>query len=115
MVWRSRDTFEQCSQLADEIAHAVRAFSCVLDGEVCCLDADGRMKFRKFCSAASQQLPMPSAEDHTRGQNAAAKIHVALSEPNAQRCRPSRRVWAVAQVGQYVVLAVAALTAFPRR
>ena len=31
-----------------EIAHAVRAFSCMLDGEVCCLEPDGRTNFKKL-------------------------------------------------------------------
>ena len=42
LVSRNGHTFKQWPQLAEEIAHAVRAFSCVIDGEVCCLDADGR-------------------------------------------------------------------------
>jgi bifunctional non-homologous end joining protein LigD len=48
LVSRNGHTFKQWPQLAEEIAHAVRAFSCVLDGEVCCLDPDGRTKFKKL-------------------------------------------------------------------
>src|SRR5207237_372912 len=32
-------------QLAEEIAHAVKAHSAVLDGEICCLQSDGRPNF----------------------------------------------------------------------
>lgn len=34
LVSRNGHTFKQWPQLAEEIAHAVRAFSCVLDGEI---------------------------------------------------------------------------------
>src|SRR6187200_605646 len=46
LVSRNGHTFTQWPQLAEEIAHAVRAFSCVLDGEICCLDPDGRTNFK---------------------------------------------------------------------
>ena len=36
------------SLLAEEIAHSVRANDCVLDGEIVCLDADGRSNFYKL-------------------------------------------------------------------
>ena len=45
---RNGHTFKQWPQLAEEIAHAVRAFSCVLDGEVCCLNPDGRTNFKQL-------------------------------------------------------------------
>ena len=48
LVSRNGHTFKGWPQLAEEIAHAVRAFSCVLDGEICCLDADGRTNFKKL-------------------------------------------------------------------
>ena len=48
LVSRNGYTFKQWPQLAEEIAHAVRAQSCVLDGEICCLDADGRTNFKKL-------------------------------------------------------------------
>jgi bifunctional non-homologous end joining protein LigD len=41
-------TFKQWPQPAEEIAHAVRALSCVLDGEICCLEPDGRTHFNKL-------------------------------------------------------------------
>jgi hypothetical protein len=37
--------FTRWPQLAEELAHAVRAEQVVLDGEICCLDADGRSNF----------------------------------------------------------------------
>lgn len=40
--------FKSWPQLAEEIAHAVRSMSVVLDGEICCLDADGRSNFRRL-------------------------------------------------------------------
>jgi bifunctional non-homologous end joining protein LigD len=48
LVSRNGHTFRQWPQLAEEIAHAVRAHSCVVDGEICCLDADGRTHFNKL-------------------------------------------------------------------
>ena len=40
--------FKSWPQLAEEIAHAVRTYSCVLDGEICCLEPDGYTNFRKL-------------------------------------------------------------------
>ena len=39
---------KQWPQLAEEIAHSVRARSAVLDGEICCLEPDGRTHFNKL-------------------------------------------------------------------
>ena len=41
LVSRNGHTFKQWRQLSEEIAHAVRAHSAVLDGEICCLEPDG--------------------------------------------------------------------------
>ena len=38
----------QRQNLAEEIAHAVRAHSAVLDDEICCLEPDGRTQFHKL-------------------------------------------------------------------
>ena len=48
LVSRNGLTFKQWPQLAEEIAHAIRAQSAVLDGEICCLDPDGRTHFNKL-------------------------------------------------------------------
>ena len=48
LVSRNGHTFKQWPQLAAEIAHAVRAFSCVPDGEICRLAPDGRTNFKKL-------------------------------------------------------------------
>ena len=48
LVSRNGHTFKQWPQLAEEIAHAVRTHSCVLDGEICCLEPDGCTNFRKL-------------------------------------------------------------------
>lgn len=40
--------FRQWPQVAEELAHAVRAHSAVLDGEICCLEPDGRSHFKKL-------------------------------------------------------------------
>ena len=45
LVSRNDHEFKSWPQLAEEIAHAVRAKRVVLDGEICCLDADGRSNF----------------------------------------------------------------------
>jgi bifunctional non-homologous end joining protein LigD len=42
LVSRNAHEFRSWPQLAEEIAHAVRAQQVVLDGEICCLDRDGR-------------------------------------------------------------------------
>ena len=42
---RNGRAFKQWLQLAEELAHAVRAHSAVLDGEICCLQLDGRTHF----------------------------------------------------------------------
>jgi bifunctional non-homologous end joining protein LigD len=48
LISRNGHTFKQWPQLAEEIAHAVRAHSAVLDGEICCLEPDGRTHFNKL-------------------------------------------------------------------
>jgi bifunctional non-homologous end joining protein LigD len=40
--------FKSWPQLAEEIAHTVRATDCVVDGEICCLEPDGRSHFYKL-------------------------------------------------------------------
>jgi bifunctional non-homologous end joining protein LigD len=40
--------FTQWKPLCDEMAHSVRANNAVLDGEVVCLDPDGRSNFYKL-------------------------------------------------------------------
>jgi bifunctional non-homologous end joining protein LigD len=47
-VSRNGHTFKQWPQLAEEIAHAVRAHDAVLDGEICCLEPDGRTDFKNL-------------------------------------------------------------------
>jgi bifunctional non-homologous end joining protein LigD len=48
LLSRNGHVFKAWPQLAEEIAHAVRADSAVLDGELCCLDPDGRSNFRNL-------------------------------------------------------------------
>jgi len=45
LVSRNGHEFKSWPQLAEEVAHAVRATRAVLDGEICCLDPDGRSNF----------------------------------------------------------------------
>ena len=45
LVSRNGHVFKSWPYLAEEIAHAVRAHSAVLDGEIVCLDADGCSRF----------------------------------------------------------------------
>ena len=45
LVSRNGHVFKSWPYLAEEIAHAVRAHSAVLDGEIVCLDADGCRRF----------------------------------------------------------------------
>jgi bifunctional non-homologous end joining protein LigD len=48
LISRNGHAFKQWPQLAEELAHALRAHSAVLDGEICCLEPDGRTQFRKL-------------------------------------------------------------------
>jgi bifunctional non-homologous end joining protein LigD len=48
LVSRNRYVFKSWPYLCREIAHAVRTHSAVLDGEICCLEPDGRSHFRKL-------------------------------------------------------------------
>jgi bifunctional non-homologous end joining protein LigD len=48
LVSRNGYTFKQWPQLAEELANAVRAHSAVLDGEICCLEPDGRTHFNNL-------------------------------------------------------------------
>jgi bifunctional non-homologous end joining protein LigD len=45
LVSRNGNEFKSWPQLAEEIAHAIRARRAVLDGEICCLDRDGHSNF----------------------------------------------------------------------
>jgi bifunctional non-homologous end joining protein LigD len=48
LVSRNGHTFTKWSLLCEELAHSVRAHDWVLDGELVCLDADGRSNFHKL-------------------------------------------------------------------
>src|SRR4051812_33915658 len=48
LVSRNGHVFKAWPQLAEEIAHAARCWSAVLDGEICCLDSDGRSNFNRL-------------------------------------------------------------------
>lgn len=48
LVSRNGHTFRQWPQLEEELAHAVRAQDAILDGEICCLEPDGRSAFHKL-------------------------------------------------------------------
>jgi bifunctional non-homologous end joining protein LigD len=45
LLSRNGHRFKSWPQLAEEIAHAVKAHNAVLDGEICCLQSDGRPNF----------------------------------------------------------------------
>jgi bifunctional non-homologous end joining protein LigD len=46
LVSRNGHIFKSWPQLAEELAHAVRAHNAILDGEIVCLDSDGRSNFK---------------------------------------------------------------------
>lgn len=48
LVSRNGHVFKSWPQLAEEIAHSVRAREVVLDGEICCLDPDGHSNFNRL-------------------------------------------------------------------
>src|SRR5439155_7966699 len=48
LVSRRGHVFPKWDVLSEEIAHSVRANGAVLDGELVCLDSDGRSNFRKL-------------------------------------------------------------------
>ena len=45
LISRNGHVFRSWPQLAEELAHAIRANRAVLDGEICCLARDGRSNF----------------------------------------------------------------------
>jgi bifunctional non-homologous end joining protein LigD len=53
LVSRNGHVFKSWPQLAEELAHAVRCRSAVLDGEICYLEPDGRTHFNSCCFVAS--------------------------------------------------------------
>src|SRR6185436_4828945 len=48
LVSRRRHVYRQFPQLQRELAHAVRATSAILDGEIACLGDDGRSLFNRL-------------------------------------------------------------------
>jgi len=48
LLSRRGHVFKNFALLAEEIAHSVRAQDAILDGEIVCLDADGRSNFHKL-------------------------------------------------------------------
>lgn len=48
LVSRSGHTFSKWDVLCTEISHSIRAHDAVLDGEIVCLDANGRTNFYKL-------------------------------------------------------------------
>jgi bifunctional non-homologous end joining protein LigD len=48
LVSRNGHRFKSWPQLAEEVAHAVRAHNAVLDGDICCLDEHGRSQFYRL-------------------------------------------------------------------
>jgi ATP-dependent DNA ligase len=48
LVSRRGHTFKHWPMLTNELAHAVRCDSAILDGEICCLDEHGRSDFKKL-------------------------------------------------------------------
>ena len=48
LISRNGHTFKSWPHLNEEIAHAVRANDAILDGEIVCLDADGRANFKNL-------------------------------------------------------------------
>jgi bifunctional non-homologous end joining protein LigD len=48
LISRRGHVFTKFNVLTQEIAHSVRAYECLLDGEIVCLDPDGRSNFHKL-------------------------------------------------------------------
>ena len=48
LVSRNGHVFRRWPQLAEELAHALRCWSAVIDGEICCLEPDGRSNFYRL-------------------------------------------------------------------
>ena len=48
LVSRNGHVFKSWPDFANEIAGAIRCSSAVLDGELCCLDSDGRSNFYRL-------------------------------------------------------------------
>jgi len=79
--------FKAWPQLCDEIASTVSCASGVLDGEVCCLEADGRTDFYRlmfrrdrpffyaFDLPAILDLALPGLDGYTIRHEVAAHVH----------------------------------------
>jgi bifunctional non-homologous end joining protein LigD len=48
LISRNGHVFKSWPQLAEEIAHSVRAHTAILDGEICCLGSDGTSNFKNL-------------------------------------------------------------------
>jgi bifunctional non-homologous end joining protein LigD len=48
LISRNGHIFKSWPQLAEEIAHSIRTSNAVIDGEIACLEADGRSNFRNL-------------------------------------------------------------------
>jgi len=60
LISRNGHIFKSWPQLAQEIAHSVRAHSAILDGEICCLNPDGTATSGICCSDGSGRSSSPS-------------------------------------------------------
>ena len=83
LVSRNRLTFKQWPHLAEQTAHAVRAHSAVLDGEICCLAPDGRSNF--------YDLDVPARVAVLSDVPIAARVPVATFRPNPSQRRAVKR------------------------
>ena len=75
LISRNDNVFKSWPQLCDALAAVVRYQSAVLDGEICCLDPDGRTNFKSllFSTGAAVLLRVRSADaEWTRSSGTAA-------------------------------------------
>ena len=66
-ISRTGHVYKQFPMLADELAHSVRAGSCVLDGEIVCLGPDGRSQFNRLLFRRDCRPALKSVLTHLRG------------------------------------------------
>jgi hypothetical protein len=68
LVSRNGHTFKSWPQLAEEIAHAARAHSAILDGEICCINPDGTSNFKDLLFRREWPLFLVYPEAHFAGE-----------------------------------------------
>jgi hypothetical protein len=93
LVSRRGHVFTKFKLLAEEIAHSVRVMHCVLDGEIVCLDPDGRRDFTNCCSGAIGRASIPSICCRLKARTFGIDRLSSGKSDCARSCRASSRAY----------------------